>query len=125
MWHNFSFHCFIILLKEVYTMTDSETYMALGMSGSMVPVWTVILYVTLSSILLLMRRISLYLLTTHVFTVYWGFVLYWGGLLSGMQSPTAAFALYTFGGLAIACLAIIASFRGTSYDFSVAESDPW
>ncbi len=106
-------------------MTDSETYMALGMSGSMVPVWTVILYVTLSSILVLMRRISLYLLTTHVFTVYWGFVLYWGGLLSGMQSPTAAFALYTFCGLAIACLGIIASVRGTSYDFSVAESDPW
>ncbi len=72
-----------------------------------------------------MRRISLYLLTTHVFTVYWGFVLYWGGLLSGMQSPTAAFALYTFCGLAIACLVIIASFRGTSCDFSVAESDPW
>ncbi len=125
MWHNFSFSFFIILLKEVYTMTDNEAIMTLGLSSSMVPVWTVILYVTLSSILVLMRRISLYLLTTHVFTVYWGFVLYWGGLLSGMQSPTAAFALYTFCGLAIACLAIIASFRGTSYDFSVAESDPW
>ncbi len=125
MWHRFSYSFVIILLKEVYMMTDSETYMALGMSGSMVPVWTVILYVTLSSILVLMRRISLYLLTTHVFTVYWGFVLYWGGLLSGLQSPTAAFALYTFCGLAIACLAIIASFRGTSYDFSVTESEPW
>ncbi len=125
MWHSFSSSFVIILLKEVYTMTDSETYMALGMSGSMVPVWTVILYVTLSSILVLMRRISLYLLTTHVFTLYWGFVLYWGGLLSGMQSHTTAFAVYTFCGLAIACLAIIASFRDTSYDFSVAESDPW
>ncbi len=106
-------------------MTDSETFMTLGMSGNMVPVWTVILYVTLSSILVLMRRIFLYLLTTHVFTVYWGFVLYWGGLLSGMESHTTAFAFYTFCGLAIACLAIIASFRGSSYDFSVAESDPW
>ena len=125
MWHNFSFHCFIILLREVYTMTDSETFMTLGMSGNMVLVWTVIFYVTLSSILALMRRISLYLLTTHVFTVYWGFVLYWGGFLSGVEAHTTAFAIYTFCGLAIACLAIIASFRGTSYDFSVAESDPW
>jgi len=31
MWHKFSFHCFIILLKEVYTMTASETFMTLGM----------------------------------------------------------------------------------------------
>lgn len=106
-------------------MTGSETFMALGMSGNMVPAWTVILYVTLSSVLVLMRRIPLYLLTTHLFTVYWGFVLYWGRLLSGMESHTTAFAVYTFCGLAIACLAIIASFRGTSYDFSVAESDPW
>ncbi len=125
MWHNFSLHFVIILLKEVYTMANSETFMTLGMSGNMVPVWTVILYVTLSSILVLMRRISLYLLTTHVFTVYWGFVLYWGGFLSGMESHTTAFAVYTFCGLAIACLVIIASFRGTSYDFSVAESNPW
>ncbi len=125
MWYEFSLSLAIILGKEVSTMTDSETFMTLGMSGNMVPVWTVILYVTLTSILVLMRRISLYLLTTHVFTVYWGFVLYWGGLLSGVESHTTAFAFYTFCGLAIACLAIIASFRGTSYDFSVAESDPW
>ncbi len=75
MWHNFSFSFFIILLKEVYTMANSETFMTLGMSGNMAPVWTVILYVTLSSILVLMRRIFLYLLTTFLFTVYWGFVL--------------------------------------------------
>ena len=74
----------------------------------MVPVWTVIFYVTLSSILVRMRRISLYLLTTHLFTVYWGFLLYWGGLLSGMQSPTTAFAVYMFCGLAIACLGFYA-----------------
>ena len=124
MWHNFSFSFFIILLKEVYTMANSETLMTLGMSGNMAPVWTVIFYVTLSSVLVLLRRIFLYLLTTFLFTVYWGFVLYWGGFLSGVEAHTIAFAFYTFCGLAIACLAIIASFRGTSYNFSVAESDP-
>ncbi len=124
MWHNYSSSFAIILLKEVYRMANNETLMAVGMSGNMVPVWTVILYVTLSSILVLMRRISLYLLTTHVFTVYWGFVLYWGGLLSGIETHTTAFAFYMFCGLAVACLAIIASFRDTSYDFSFAESDP-
>ncbi len=105
-------------------MTDTETVMTLGMSGNMVPVWTIILYVTLSSVLVLMRRIFLYLLTTLLFTVYWGFVLYWGGFLSGVEAHTTAFAIYTFCGLAIACLAISASFRGTSYNFSDAESDP-
>jgi len=64
-------------------MTDSETFMTLGMSGNMATVWTVIFYVTLSSVFVLMRRIFLYLLTTLLFTVYWGFVLYWGGISFG------------------------------------------
>ncbi len=105
-------------------MANSETFRTLEMSGTMAPVWTVIFYVTLSSVFVLLRRIFLYLLTTFLFTVYWGFVLYWGGSLSGVEAHTIAFAFYTFCGLAIACLAIIASFRGTSYNFSVAESDP-
>jgi hypothetical protein len=68
-------------------MIESEGFNTLGLSVYMIPAWTVILYVMISSILVLMRRIPLYLLTTHLFTVYW--------------------------------------FRGSSYDFSVSEPDPW
>ncbi|MFQ5918097.1 MAG: hypothetical protein ACE5I0_09850, partial [Candidatus Binatia bacterium] len=87
-------------------MIDSEILTKLGLSGYLLPAWTVIVYVILSSVLVLIRRIPLYLLTTHVFTVYWGFVLYWGDYLSGVNSYMTAFAVYTFCSLAIASLAI-------------------
>jgi hypothetical protein len=98
-------------------MVDSETLVSLGMSGYLLPGWTVILFVTLSSIFVLMRRIPLYLLTTFLFTVYWGFILYWGEHLSGISSymTLRAFAVYIFSGLAITSLAIIACFRGGIY----------
>ncbi len=106
-------------------MIESEGFNAIGLSVYMIPAWTVIFYVMISSILVLMRRIPLYLLTTHLFTVYWGFVLYWGEHLSGSTPFTAAFAIYTFCSLAVASLAIASYFRGSSYDFSVSEPDPW
>jgi hypothetical protein len=105
-------------------MFDTEYLITLGLTGYLVPSWTVILYVTLTSILVLMRRIPLYLLTTHVFTVYWGFILYWGEYLSGASSYTTAFAIYTFSSLAVASLAISSYFQGSSYEFSASEPDP-
>jgi hypothetical protein len=104
-------------------MFDSEIFIKLGLSGYLLPAWTVIVYVVLSSVLVLMRRIPLYLLTTHVFTVYWGFVLYWGEYLSGVSSFVTAFAVYTFCSLAILSLAIASYFRGNPYDSSFAESE--
>ncbi len=106
-------------------MIESEGFNTLGLSVYMIPAWTVIFYVMISSILVLMRRIPLYLLTTHLFTVYWGFVLYWGEHLSGASSYTTAFVIYVLCSLAVASLAITSYFRGCSADFSAAEGDPW
>ena len=108
-------------------MDGNETIIKLGLFANVVPAWSVILYVILSSIFVLMRQISLYLLTTQVFTVSWGFAFYWERLLSGASSFTTAFPVYMFCGLAIVNLAIVAYFAVNSYDFSVAlkSSDRW
>ena len=98
-------------------MVYSETFLDLGFTNLAVPAWTVILFVVLATIFVLMRRIQVYLLTTHLFSLYWGFIIYWAAYLSeGTTNPPvlAAFAVYTFCGLALASLAIIAFFR-TSY----------
>lgn len=102
-------------------MLDVETLFTSGLSHHLLPAWTVIFYVVISSIFVLMRRIPLYLLTTHAFCVYWGFVLYWAKLLSGANSNTTAFAVYIFCAFAITSLAIVAYFKGSSYNLSVAE----
>ena len=87
-------------------MIDSEMLYTLGQSGSLLPAWSVILYVFLASIFVLMSRTPLYLLTTFVFTVYWGFVLYWAELISGVNFSMTPFAVYMFCSLAISSLAI-------------------
>ena len=98
-------------------MVYSETFLDLGFTNLAVPAWTVILFVVLATIFVLMRRIQVYLLTTHLFSLYWGFILYWAVFLSeGTTSTTtfAAFTVYTFCGLALASLAIIGFFRANS-----------
>ena len=105
-------------------MIDSETLVSQGMFGFLLPGWSVILFLILSSICVLMRRIHFYILTTFIFTVYWGFILYWGEHLSGISYYTpVAFAIYTFSGLAIIILIIIASFKGRFYHSFDSKSD--
>jgi len=108
-------------------MDGNETIFTLGLSVNVVPAWSVILYLILSSVFVLMRQIPLYLLTTQVFTVSWSFALYWERLLSGASSFTTAFPVYMFCGLAIVNLAIVAYSAMNSYDFSVAlrSCDRW
>ena len=108
-------------------MDGNETIITLGLFANVVPAWSVILYVILSSIFVVMRQTSLYLLTTQVFTVSWGFALYWERLLSGASSFTTAFSVYMFCGLAIVNLAFVAYSAVNSYDFSVAlkSCDRW
>ena len=63
-------------------MGESETILALSLPSSVLPAWPVMLYVLLVSLFMLMRRTELCLLTTFLFTFYWGFSLHWGTFLS-------------------------------------------
>ncbi len=94
-------------------MIDSEMLSTLGQSGNPLFPWSVILYVLISSIFVLIGRIPLYLLTTFVFTVFWGFVLYWTVYITGVSFYMTPLSVYTFCSLAIVSLVII-SFRRSS-----------
>ena len=93
-------------------MVDMETLLDLGLAGVVLPAWPVMLYVVLMSLFVLMHRIRLCLLTSYLFTFYWGFSLHWAEFISGDTGFTAAFIIYSFAGLAIAGLVIAASFSG-------------
>ncbi len=96
-------------------MVDLETLLDLRLTSLLLPAWPVMLYVALVSVFVLMRRIRLCLLTTYLFTFYWGISLHWGAFLSTGTYLTA-FIVYTICGVAVAGLAIAASFSEPARD---------
>ncbi len=95
-------------------MIDFETMSDLGLTSLLLPAWPVMLYVVLMSLFVLMHRIRLCLLTSYLFTFYWGFSLHWSDFFIAGSGFTLAFIVYSVAGLAIAALFIAASFSGTS-----------
>ncbi|MFQ5917681.1 MAG: hypothetical protein ACE5I0_07720, partial [Candidatus Binatia bacterium] len=47
-----------------------------------IPAWQMAFFIITLSLFLLMRRIKLCLITTFLFTFYWGFFLYWGDIIA-------------------------------------------
>ena len=90
-------------------MVDLEILLAAGLTNLVLPAWPVMLYVVLMSLFVLMHRLLLCLLTTYLFTFYWGFLLYWTEFIS-TSTYLAAFVMYIVSGLLIAGLTIAASF---------------
>jgi hypothetical protein len=87
-------------------MVEVETLEALGLTSLLLPAWPVMLYAVLVSLFVLIRRIQLCLLTTFLFTFYWGFYLNWGpSIATGTNLVT--FAGYVICGLAIIALTIV------------------
>jgi hypothetical protein len=95
-------------------MVDFETLLDLGLTSLVLPAWPVMLYVVFMSLFVLMHKIRLCLLTSYLFTFYWGFSLHWSDLVIAGEGFTIAFIIYSVAGLAIAGLVIAASFSGTS-----------
>jgi len=95
-------------------MVDFETLLDLGLTSLLLPAWPVMLYVVLMSLLVLMHRIRLCLLTSYLFTFYWGFSLHWSDFFIAGEGFTVAFIVYSVAGLTIVVLFIAASFSGAS-----------
>ena len=76
-----------------------------------IPAWQVALYVLIISLFMLAGRHKLTLLTTYLFTLYWGFFLYWGDVMASLGSfPTLA-TLYLLCALLHVTLTLIAFFK--------------
>ncbi len=55
-------------IQEVSAMISPEILFNFGLAGEVLPAWTVIAYVILGSIFVLLRRVMLYLIVTHLFS---------------------------------------------------------
>lgn len=76
-----------------------------------IPAWQMAFYIIIISVFMLAERYKLCLITTYLFTLYWGFFLYWGDVMASFGSfPTIA-AFYLLCGMLHVTLTLIAFFR--------------
>ncbi len=60
-----------------------------------IPAWQMALYVSIVSIFMLAQDFKLTLITTYLFTLYWGFFLYFGDFFDSLSTfPPALFAIF-------------------------------
>ncbi len=60
-----------------------------------IPAWQMVIYISLISIFMLARDFKLCLITTYLFTLYWGFFLYFGDFIGSLSTfPPALFAIF-------------------------------
>lgn len=77
-----------------------------------VPAWQMALYIVIISFFMLANRLKLCLITTYLFTLYWGFFLYWAEAMANVGRLPALSTLYLIGGIMHVTLTLIAFFRG-------------
>lgn len=71
-----------------------------------VPAWQMGLYILLISIFMLARDHRLALITTYLFTLYWGYFLYFGDILDSFGSFPGT--IYIFFGLLHVAFTVVA-----------------
>lgn len=76
-----------------------------------IPAWQMVLFVVMISVFMLARRYKLCLITTYMFTFYWGFFLYWTEFVRSIGSFPLAETLYVLFGLMILVFTLVAYFR--------------
>jgi hypothetical protein len=71
-----------------------------------IPAWQLVLYISIVSIFMLVQDFKLTLITTYLFTLYWGFFVYFGDIVGSLSTfPPALFVIL---GLIHVVLTIIA-----------------
>ncbi len=77
-----------------------------------IPAWQMVIYISIISIFMLARDFKLSLITTYLFTLYWGFFLYFGDIIGGLS--TLPSILFAFFGLIHVTLTLIAFWQESS-----------
>jgi hypothetical protein len=78
-----------------------------------IPAWQMALFIVTISLFMLIQRIKLTLITTFLFTFYWGFFLYWGDVLSSFGEFPFVAAVYLVSGVLYLVLTLVAFYRET------------
>lgn len=76
-----------------------------------IPFWQMAIYVVIVSFCTLTNRRKLFLITTYLFTFYWGFFLYWGEFIATLDRIPTAAAWYLILGMIHIILTLIAFFQ--------------
>jgi hypothetical protein len=78
-----------------------------------IPAWQMGLYLAVISICMLSSSYRLSLLVTYVFTLYWGFFLYWGEILRNIGTFPVEATWFLLLGLLHVALTLTAFFKET------------
>ncbi len=73
--------------------------------------WQIGLFLITISILVILGRKRLSLITTYLFTLFWGFYFYWGTYLTSSTASLFPLALYAFCGVLHVVLTAISFYQ--------------
>lgn len=76
-----------------------------------IPAWQGALFVALISIFMLRQDRKLCLITTYLFTLYWGFVLYGQEFIQTSQGSPTVLSIYIICGMIHVILTLVAFFQ--------------
>ncbi len=93
-------------------MNGTDFFSEIALINYTIPAWQMILYIIIISFCMLMsQQRKLPLMTTYLFTFYWGFNLYWGQTLASAGEVPASAKLYLLFGIAHVVLTLVAFFQ--------------
>jgi len=92
-------------------MNGTDFFSEMAFINYTIPAWQMVLYVIIISLCMLTDHRKLSLITTYLFTLYWGFNLYWGKIIASVGDVPATATMYILFGIAHVVLTLFAFFR--------------
>ncbi|MFQ5683379.1 MAG: hypothetical protein ACE5HC_08925 [Candidatus Binatia bacterium] len=92
-------------------MGEVDTFSQMLFIRYAIPGWQMGLYILIISFCMLTYRHKLSLMATYLFTLYWGFNLYWGQFIAVLGHVPTAGTLYLLFGLVHVVLTLVAFFQ--------------
>ena len=93
-------------------MSEGDVLYQITSLNLTIPVWEVALYVGLTSVFMLLGRVKLCLVTSYLFTLYWGFILYWGQAMTSLATYPNLGTIYLVCGMLHVVLTMVAFMKG-------------
>jgi len=89
-------------------MAEASNTFALGSVILSIPAWHIALYIAISAIFMLVEQRRLCLITTYLFTFYWGFYIYADEFVMVASDSTLALSSYIICGMLLIVLSLVA-----------------
>ncbi len=87
-------------------MAEASNTFALGSVILSIPAWQIALYIAISAVFMLMQQRRLCLITTYLFTFYWGFYIYADEFVMVASDSTLSLSSYIICGMLLIVLSL-------------------